>query len=96
MDGGTVAAWVVAGAMIISNIGILLFALKRFDRERSEANGRLNEKLKNLEESSDKCSSGIETVSQSIGEMKTHCASMTSIFSTQITSIQKEVNSNKK
>jgi len=96
MDGASIAAWVGVGLMTIFSIGSSIYTLVKSDRQRVKANGRLEENLENLGEASEKCSKGIEQVSKDIGNMKEHCASMTATFSTQITNLQREANSQKK
>lgn len=93
MDGTVVAAWVGAGAIVLGNIGILWFSLRRFDRDRAKANGRMEETLKNLKKASDECSEGIKEVSEGVGSMREHCAAMTSTFAAQITGLRKDVDS---
>jgi hypothetical protein len=95
MDGSTIAAWVGVGFLAISSITSSIVAIVKTSKERSKFNGRIEEKLKNLEDSSSNLSRGVSVISRDIGKMKEHCAGVTSKFSTQIASLQKEVNSKK-
>jgi phage host-nuclease inhibitor protein Gam len=95
MDGANIAAWIGVGLMTFFSIGSSIYTLINTGRKRAKANGILEEQLNNLKATSEDCSSEIKKVSTAMGDMKEHCASVTATFKTQITNLQKEVNSQK-
>ena len=95
MQGSEVAPWVGVGLLVCANAVGYLVAINRANQQRGKVNGIISEKLTNLENGLTKLNGEFGSIDKSLGSMREHCAQVTSRFSEQISTLQKQANDKK-